>query len=158
MDNTNPSDGAGVGGQDEHCFGEHAHSTDHQSAPAIREPSSRLPYYPWYASDFSGATRGYSLTAKGLLRELLDAQWDMGGLPNCAEQLKAISGATPNEWKKAWATVRIKFPACPDGMLRNPRMEMLRATAIVGAATNRANGKAGGLKRAQNLRQQEAQR
>lgn len=70
------------------------------------------------------------MVARGAYRELLDAQWTMGALPADHATLKAIVGASTSEWRRAWPYLSPKFPACPDGMLRNPRLEEHRARAV----------------------------
>ena len=94
-------------------------------------PFARMPYYP---RDFRSSTLGWPLVARGVYRELLDAQWDSGGagvgtLPDDEEALRTIVGASPAEWKTAWRYIAPKFPQV-DGGRRNHRLEMHRQTAI----------------------------
>jgi uncharacterized protein YdaU (DUF1376 family) len=89
---------------------------------------------PWYPRDFASSTRGWPLAARGAYRELLDAQWDMGGvdvgtLPDDEEILRGIVGATPAEWKVAWRYVEPKFPRVEEGR-RNERLEEHRKVAV----------------------------
>ncbi len=85
---------------------------------------------PWYPRDFSSSTRDWPLLARAVYRELLDASWDIGGLPADLEILRRIVGATPSEWDAAWPLVAAKFEADADGKLRNARLEIHRANAI----------------------------
>ncbi len=85
---------------------------------------------PWYPRDFSSSTRDWPLLARAVYRELLDASWDIGGLPAELEILRRIVGATPSEWDAAWPLVAAKFEADADGKLRNARLEIHRANAI----------------------------
>ncbi len=85
---------------------------------------------PWYPRDFASSTRGWSLLERGLYRELLDAQWDLGGLPNDERVLQRIVGATAAEWRAAWHVVSQKFVVCDDGLLRNPKLEEHREKSI----------------------------
>jgi uncharacterized protein YdaU (DUF1376 family) len=84
---------------------------------------------PWYPSSFMSATRGWSVTARGIYRELLDTQWEIGGLPVDATDLQRLIGASNFEWK-AWAIVEPKFPRCSDGLRRNTRLEEHRSNSI----------------------------
>jgi uncharacterized protein YdaU (DUF1376 family) len=84
---------------------------------------------PWYPSSFLSKTRGWSVTARGIYRELLDCQWAMGGLPNDESELQRLIGATNAEWK-SWCIVKPKFPEGSDGLRRNERLEQHRARSI----------------------------
>lgn len=90
---------------------------------------------PWYPRDFASSTRGWPLAARGVYRELLDAQWDMGGsggpgtLPADEEALRMIAGASTSDWKVAWRFVESKFPHVNGGR-RNERLEAHREAAI----------------------------
>lgn len=109
----------------------------------------QLAKMPWYPRDFASATRGWPLTARGLYRELLDAQWDMQRLPEEPSRLRSIAGATPAEWKAAWTWVEPKFPIVSDGYRQNMRLEAHRVKAAKirrqqqagAAATNEALGR-----------------
>ena len=88
-----------------------------------------LPMLPWFPASFMSSTRGWSVTARGIYRELLDCQWEMHGLPDNAAELRKLISATQTEWKQ-WPLVESKFPICPDGLRRNPRLERHREHAI----------------------------
>jgi uncharacterized protein YdaU (DUF1376 family) len=94
---------------------------------------------PWYPRDFASSTRGWPLIARGLYRELLDVQWDMGSLPAEPGDLRAIIGASPREWSIAWPFVEPKLPLGADGRRQNPRLEQHRAKAAeIGATKQKA--------------------
>jgi uncharacterized protein YdaU (DUF1376 family) len=97
-------------------------------SPAPEQKRS-LPMLPWYPSSFMSSTRGWSVTARGVYRELLDVQWEMGALPSEAETLQRIIVATNAEWK-SWRLIEGKFPIGTDGLRRNPRLEKEHANAI----------------------------
>jgi uncharacterized protein YdaU (DUF1376 family) len=84
---------------------------------------NNLAMMPWFPGNFMKSTRGWSVTAKGVYRELLDAQWDMGELPTDPNDLRAAIGATAAEWAKGWAKCETKFPVGSDGQRRNLRLE-----------------------------------
>jgi uncharacterized protein YdaU (DUF1376 family) len=95
---------------------------------AERSPS--LPRLPWYPAAFAGATRDWPLLARGLYRELLDAQWDLGSVPADERSLRSMVRATAAEWRKAWPWVQPKFVLGDDGRLRNSRLELHRKHAL----------------------------
>ena len=89
---------------------------------------------PWIPRDFAASTRTWPLAARAVYRELLDAQWDVGGinigtLPDDQDELRALARATAAEWRAAWKFVESKFP-CVDGGRRNARLELHREDAI----------------------------
>jgi uncharacterized protein YdaU (DUF1376 family) len=89
-----------------------------------------LPRLPWYPAAFAGATRDWPLLARGLYRELLDAQWDLGSIPADERALRVMVRASAAEWRKAWPWVQQKFVRGTDGRLRNLRLEAHRNHAI----------------------------
>ena len=106
-----------------------------------------LPMMPWYPGDFIRSTRGWSVTARGVYRELLDAQWDMGSLPADTKSLRGMIGATPAEWKAGWSRCADKFPVCADDVRRNPVLEHHRERALRALERKAAGGKATAAKR-----------
>lgn len=102
---------------------------------------------PWYPADFAASTRGWPLLARGAYRELLDAQWTMGALPADHATLRAIVGATPAEWRKAWPYLEPKFPIGGDGQRRNERLEHHRGVALELHAKRQAGAKKTNAKR-----------
>lgn len=107
----------------------------------MNDPKPQMPRMPWYPRDFRSSTLGWSLVARAVYRELLDAQWDVSGLPVDPEDLRAIAQASLAEWKKAWRHVEAKFPVDADGKRRNPRLELHRADALQLAAKRRKAAK-----------------
>lgn len=75
----------------------------------MRDRDGELPWFPWYPGDHLRRTRGWPLIARGIYRELLDAQWDMGRLPADPEALKVLVGATAKEWEAAWPFIEREF-------------------------------------------------
>lgn len=100
------------------------------SPPPTETVRKRFPMMPWYPANFLSSTRGWSVTARGIYRELLDCQWEMPeGLPADASALQRLIGATAAEWK-SWRIVESKFPIGTDGTRRNPTLEGHRARSI----------------------------
>jgi uncharacterized protein YdaU (DUF1376 family) len=97
-----------------------------------------LPFLPWFPARFLSSTRGWSVTAKGVYRELIDAQWELGALPANASELQRLIGATNTEWKH-WSTlIEAKFPIDADGLRRNAPTEEHRARSLGIRERNRA--------------------
>lgn len=89
----------------------------------------QFPMLPWFPANFHFSTLGWSVTARGIYRELLDYQWEMGGLPNDPEELRNLIRATKAEWKE-WPRVACKFPVGEGGLRRNPRLEAHRHNSM----------------------------
>lgn len=113
---------------------------------------SGFPWMKWYPRDFASATRGWPLVARGAFRELLDAQWDMGGsgigtLPDDPDQLRNLAGALPPEWKVVWPLIESKFPLVEGGGRRNAKLEEHRTESVREFAARRKGAAATNLKR-----------
>jgi uncharacterized protein YdaU (DUF1376 family) len=99
-----------------------------------------LPWLPWYPADFIAATIGWPFAARGIYRELLDAQWTLGKLPVPEKDIKKVGNWKKNDWKLAWPLIESKFPDC-GGFRQNARLEehrefsvKLRESKALGAA------------------------
>src|SRR4029077_3311755 len=84
---------------------------------------------PWFPRDFFAATRGWSMCAKGVYRDLLDAQWDMGVLPIAPDALKRLIGASDAEWREGWDACESKFPIIGKGR-ENAKLAYVRGQAL----------------------------
>lgn len=104
-------------------------------SPAVLERQS-LPMLPWFPAAFMSSTRGWSVTARGIYRELLDSQWEMGDLPESSAALQKLVQATAAEWKN-WPIVEPKFPIGADGRRRNLKLEKIRGRALAKADRHR---------------------
>jgi hypothetical protein len=78
------------------------------------------------------------VTARGVYRELLDCQWELGGLPSSPVELQRMIGATASEWKSWALLIARKFPVNDDGLRRNPTLETHRARSVGIRDRNRA--------------------
>jgi len=105
---------------------------------------------PWFPRDFLAATRGWPLIARAIYRELLDCQWEQGGLPADPRELRDLVGATPAEWRAGWPRVAPKFSKGADGLLRNGRLEQHREKAVSIALKRAELGRRGGHAKAAN--------
>lgn len=106
-----------------------------------------LAMMPWFPRDFLASTRGWSLIQKACYRELLDAQWDLGVLPDDPDELQALCGATPKQWFEAWEKVCTKFVAVQGG-LKNERLELHRQKYVDIRQARAAAGRKGGQAKA----------
>jgi uncharacterized protein YdaU (DUF1376 family) len=88
-----------------------------------------LPMLPWWPRDFAASTPGWSILERGLFRELLDLQWEMGALPRDESRLSKIVRAGPGEFRRAWPLVKTKFVETDAGLL-NEKLEEHRAEAM----------------------------
>jgi hypothetical protein len=110
----------------------------------MSETQPNLFMMPWFPRDFLASTRGWPLISRAIYRELLDTQWEQGGLPADMAALRDLVGATIAQWRVGWVRVEPKFPIGGDGLRRNWRLEQHRQKAI-GIALKRAQvGKTGG--------------
>jgi len=96
-----------------------------------------LPFMPWYPARFLSSTRGWPLTARAIYRELLDCQWELGGLPADPGELRRMIGATPAEWKYWRQFAERKFPIDADGQRRNATLEEHRTKSAAIRERNR---------------------
>jgi uncharacterized protein YdaU (DUF1376 family) len=91
--------------------------------------SATLPMLPWFPRDFLAATRGWSVTQKGLYRELLDLQWELGYLPADPSELQRLIQASDDEWHAAWPKCASKFAPTAGG-IQNARLEAIRSESL----------------------------
>jgi uncharacterized protein YdaU (DUF1376 family) len=110
---------------------------DADSTRARLTRGNALAWYRWFPGDHLRVTRGWPLAARGIYRELLDAQWDAGALPEDVETLRAIAGATPEEWHTGWPLVEPQFPV-RRGRRRHLALEQLRVEATARLERHRA--------------------
>jgi len=82
---------------------------------------------PWFPSAFLGSTRGWPCCARLLYRELLEAQWTMGSLPDDEPELIRVANVGEDCFRRGWPYVKRKFRPGRDGRLRNARLEQHRA-------------------------------
>lgn len=106
-------------------------------------------WYPWFWRDWQadyGVTR-LSLAERGLYRELLDASWKVGGLPQNEQTLAELARCRLADFRRAWKAVRRFWPASPDGLLRNPKLEKVRSEQAAYRAKLAESGRKGGQSR-----------
>lgn len=123
-------------------------------SPAPASPPA-FPMLPWFPAAFMSSTRGWTVTSRGIYRELLDCQWEMGDLPPDASALQRLIGASAKEWK-SWPTVEPKFPIGADGRRRNLSLERHRSKSLELNARHRRGAEATNAKRWGNRVEQAA--
>lgn len=109
-----------------------------------------LPMMPWFPQDFAGATSGWSFGERAVYRELLDAQWTLGELPNDPQRLARIARMDLADFEAAWPLVKTKFRVFRRGkisVLLNERLEDHRLKAERLVDQRRAASEAAGQAR-----------
>lgn len=110
----------------------------------MNPPKNRAPAFQFYADDFISGVADMTDAEVGLYVRLLCAQWTRGSLPNDTEELLRFSrGSTTLQVER----VRRKFEVCPDGQLRNARLEAEREKQAAWREKSRAGGQKSGLVR-----------
>ena len=97
------------------------------------------PVLPLYYNDITSSTQDWSDEEFGAYMRLLIHQWDKGGIPNDPVRLNRIITSLGS----SWVTVGLKF-SLQDGLLKNSRMEEIRAERERFKQKQRDNGKNGG--------------
>lgn len=87
--------------------------------------------YPWYPADWRGSQEVISLTAeqRDVYRNLLDACWVDGSLPNNCTVLHRLSMADASEWARSWPKVRKLF-RLKNRRLHHPKVDEKRPHLI----------------------------
>lgn len=105
---------------------------------------NRAPAFQFYADDFISGVADMTDEEVGLYVRLLCAQWSRGSLPNDTEELLRFSrGSTTLQAER----VRRKFEVCPDGQLRNARLEAEREKQAAWREKSRVGGQKSGVAR-----------
>lgn len=99
----------------------------------------RPPAFQFYVDDFLGGTMNFTDAELGLYIRLLCVQWSTGSVPDDDLELANYGkGTTPV------SKVKLKFKKCPDGTLKNNRMEIERKKQNAFRKSRSLNGKLGG--------------
>lgn len=117
------------------------------------ERKKPLPYYRWYLRDHRAHRLGRTLNCfeEGMLRRLLDEQWEEGAIPDDPAQLATIVGEPIGVVSQAWQKLAQFFEPMPgmDGLyVRNRRLESERTEADALRAKRSVAGKMGGRPKA----------
>lgn len=116
------------------------------------ERKKPLPYYRWYVRDHRAhrICRTLSCFEEGMLRKLLDEQWEEGCIPSDPGRLAELLGEPIGVVTEAWQKLRRLFVDMPgeDGFyVRNLRLEKERTEADALRVIKSLAGKKGGRPR-----------
>lgn len=116
-----------------------------------------LPYYRWNVRDHRAHWLCKSLTCfeEGMLRKLLDEQWEEGCIPSDPSRLARLLGEPIGVVTEAWQKLQDLFHDVPgtDGFyVANDRLELERTEADALRALKSIAGKKGGRPKAQKSR------
>ena len=112
--------------------------------PTPSKPPKRDPAFPLYADDFLSGTAEMSAEEVGAYIRLLCHQWAKGGLPNDEPRLARMAGLIGSP---SLGYVVAKFRPYPDGCLRHPRLEAIRAEREAFKARQANSGAVGAERR-----------
>ncbi len=104
----------------------------------------KAPAFQFYADDFLAGTSDMSAEEVGGYIRLLCHQWTKGGIPNDEDRAGRIAGLMGSP---SVGYVLAKFSLCEDGMLRNARLEQVRAEQAAFRAKQSTAGRSGAEKR-----------
>jgi uncharacterized protein YdaU (DUF1376 family) len=113
------------------------------------KPNFAVHSYPWYIADWRESETRIDMTLeqRGLYRELLDACYREGSLPNDPRKLIALAGCTPREFSRSWPAVKPKFTESSDGRLENRRVTEVLVGLEHWHEQRRQAGRVSGLRR-----------
>lgn len=103
---------------------------------------SAPPAFQFYAADFIASTTGMTPAQVGAYVRLLCYQWEHGSVPEDRQAIRNITQATPHQSDQIFRSLAAKFQRGPDGRLRNPRLERVRAEQQVFIESRRHGGRA----------------
>ena len=104
----------------------------------------RAPAFQLYADDFLAGTAEMSADEVGGYIRLLCHQWAKGGVPNDEDRAGRMAGLIGSP---SLRYVLAKFSPCDDGLLRNARLEKIRAENDAYRASQATSGAIGAQKR-----------
>jgi uncharacterized protein YdaU (DUF1376 family) len=104
----------------------------------------KAPAFQMYADDFLAGTSDMSSEEVGGYIRLLCHQWTKGGIPNDEERAARMAGLMGSP---SIRYVLAKFSPCDDGMLRNARLEAVRAESEAYRSSQSEAGRKGAMTR-----------
>jgi uncharacterized protein YdaU (DUF1376 family) len=108
------------------------------------ETKRKAPAFQFYADDFLAGTSDMSAEEVGGYIRLLCHQWTKGGIPNDPDRAGRMATLLGSP---SLGYVLAKFSLCDDGMLRNERLEQVRADQEAYKFKQATAGRNGALKR-----------
>lgn len=110
---------------------------------SLQPESGALGFMPFYYQRFAWSTRGWPSEAALAYLFLLCEQYSNGGLNPDPQVLEEIAPGTVAHWER----IRRKFIQGPDGLLRNPRCEEIRAKSLAAGDRKRQQARNAAAKR-----------
>ena len=113
----------------------------------------KLLWYPWKWEQWRASfpVLQLSLAERGLYRELLDASWKVGGLPNDPAELAQLARCKTAEFSRYWKAVKRFWKPRADGLLYNDELEQIRAEQVEAHARRVEAGRKGGRRPAKAM-------
>jgi uncharacterized protein YdaU (DUF1376 family) len=108
------------------------------------EQKRKAPAFQFYADDFLAGTSDMSAEEVGGYIRLLCHQWTKGGIPNDPDRAGRMATLLGSP---SLGYVLAKFSLCNDGMLRNERLEQVRAEQEAYKLRQSSSGRNGAEKR-----------
>jgi uncharacterized protein YdaU (DUF1376 family) len=108
------------------------------------EQKRKAPAFQFYADDFLAGTSDMSAEEVGGYIRLLCHQWTKGGIPNDPDRAGRMATLLGSP---SLGYVLAKFSLCDDGMLRNERLEQVRAEQEAYKLRQASSGRNGAQKR-----------
>jgi uncharacterized protein YdaU (DUF1376 family) len=108
------------------------------------ESKRKAPAFQFYADDFLAGTSDMSAEEVGGYIRLLCHQWTKGGIPNDPDRAGRMATLLGSP---SLGYVLAKFSLCNDGMLRNERLEQVRAEQEAYKLRQSSSGRNGAEKR-----------
>jgi uncharacterized protein YdaU (DUF1376 family) len=108
------------------------------------EQKRKAPAFQFYADDFLAGTSDMSAEEVGGYIRLLCHQWTKGGIPNDPDRAGRMATLLGSP---SLGYVLAKFSLCDDGMLRNERLEQVRAEQEAYKLRQSSSGRNGAQKR-----------
>jgi uncharacterized protein YdaU (DUF1376 family) len=108
------------------------------------EQKRKAPAFQFYADDFLAGTSDMSAEEVGGYIRLLCHQWTKGGIPNDPDRAGRMATLLGSP---SLGYVLAKFSLCDDGMLRNERLEQVRAEQEAYKLRQASSGRNGAKKR-----------
>lgn len=118
-----------------------------------------LPYYKWFWQKWraSREVQRMGYVARGLYRELLDEQWDKGGIPDDVNRLAAICDCPLEVMQNEWPKVAPHFQVQKkNGLLANGVLESMRTEHDTIRVNRQSAGKLGGIAKLNNINTNQA--
>src|SRR5690349_7367817 len=107
----------------------------------------KLPWFRFYVPDYGRLTRRWPVAARGAYSDLACVQWDEGGLPvDAADIREIVHHCSDADWAIIWPILDAAFPIVGD-VRKNLALDEVRTEQINDHEKKSAAGKAGAAAR-----------